>query len=302
MSQDVTITPYAEEQLLPLFELFSSYFSTDDRLLTPAYSRWLYAGNPFGLARMVRVEEGGRWVAFMGMIPVELANRDERLRSWYVVNVLVHPQFHGKHLFGRMIKSAMALVDAEGSALMGHPNDMALKSWKRAQMHFHEPLRPGLAWPVCWLDGLKARRVEVSAPLKVLASMLTGIVAQSDGLRVAVTPEYLDWRYLRHPANAYVMQLLQHGGEAVGVQVSKRLKPGTHLLIDQFVLPEHRAAATRHLPRLTLCFWPESVFVGRQGMAIPLPLKKRIPVFLTHTGQPVDGPGVTEIGLSASDF
>ena len=96
MSYEVVIEDYSDGHLGNLFDLFRTYFQPDDRLLTEAYSRWLYADNPFGLARMVKVTEGGRWAGFMAMIPVELARKGVSLRAYYVVNVLRLPEASGK--------------------------------------------------------------------------------------------------------------------------------------------------------------------------------------------------------------
>ena len=298
----MSIENYADKHLEPLFELFASYFRADDRLLTATYTRWLYAENPFGPAFMARVTEGTRWVGFMAMIPVELARCGERLRAYYVVNVLVHPQFHGKHLFGRMITAAKALVTAEGAALMGHPNDMALKSWQRARMHFHEPLRPSLALPVLWRRGVSASTVKEVGQLDASASVLADVAAQSQRWCVAATPAYLGWRYLRHPSNTYVVQVLAARGVPAGVQITKRVRPGVRLMVDQFIQPQQTRAAIGLLPPLTLCFWPESLTRENVGAVLPLPWKKRIPFFLTRSGDPEESAGVTRLGLSASDF
>ena len=302
MSLEVSIDNYADHQHEPLFELFASYFQADDRLLTSTYTQWLYAENPFGPARMVKVTEGARWVGFMAMIPVELSRRGQRLRAYYVVNVLVHPQFHGKHLFGRMITAAEALVTAEGAALMGHPNDMALKSWQRAHMHFHEPLRPSLALPVPLGRGVSASTVKELGQLDASAAVLADIASQSQSWCVAATPGYLDWRYLRHPSSTYGVQVLEASGAPAGVQITKRVRPGVRLLVDQFVQTQQTRGAIGLLPRLTLCFWPESLTREHAGAVLSLPWNKRIPFFLTRSPEPAESASVARLGLSASDF
>ena len=302
MSLEVSIENYTDKDLEQMFELFASYFQADDRLLTSAYTRWLYAENPFGPALMVRVTKGERWVGFMAMIPVELARCGKRLRTYYVVNVLVHPQYHGKHLFGRMITAAKALVTAEGAALMGHPNDMALKSWQRARMHFHEPLRPSLALPVPWGRDVSASTIREVGQLDASNSVLANIASQSQSWCVAATPKYLDWRYLRHPSNTYRVQLLAAHGAPVGVQITKRVRPGVRLLVDQFVQAHQTRGAIGLLPPLTLCFWPEPLTRANFGAVLPLPWKKRIPFFLTRSPDPEESASVARLGLSASDF
>lgn len=304
MSLEITIDSYADEQQVPLFELFGSYFPPHDRLLTATYTRWLYAANPFGLARMVKVVEGERWVGFMALVPVDLGQGGERLRAYYVVNVLVHPAFYGKHLFGRMITAAKALVDAEGAALMGHPNDMALKSWQRARMHFHEPLRPSLVWPLPWLPGLSAHTVEEASPgtFQACTAALAQTTAQATGWRVTATPDYLAWRYLGHPSHGYTVQLVENHGVPIGVQVSKRVRPGIRLLLDQFVPTDHARRALHLLPAFTLCFLPDSATKEMRHAVWALPWKKRLPFFFTLGSAPATASGVARIGLSASDF
>lgn len=298
----MVIQEYEDVQFDPLFKLFKSYFQPDDRLLTEHYTRWLYAENPFGLARMVQVREGDRWVGFMAMIPVELVKQGAHLRGYYVVNVLVHPQHLGKHLFGRMISAAKKYAEAENAVLIGHPNDMALKSWQRARMQFHEPLRPSLAIPKPWRIGLAVHREKSLSQLATATHVLADAVGNAKVWRVAATPEYLDWRYLRHPTNAYAVQSLQRAGELVGIQITKWVRLGVGLLVDQFVQPQHVNTATGKLPLLTICFLPDSVTRERSGSVWVLPWKKRIPFFMTHTPQGVESASAASLGLSPSDF
>ena len=201
-----------------------------------------------------------------------------------------------------MITAAKALVTAEGAALMGHPNDMALKSWQRARMHFQEPLRPSLALPVPWGSGVSASTVKELGQLDASSSMLADIASQSQGWCVAAKPEYLDWRYLRHPSNKYDVQLLAARGSPVGVQITKRVQLGARLLVDQFVQAQQTRAAIGLLPPLTICFWPESLTRENVGAVLLLPWKKRIPFFLTRSPDPEESATVARLGLSASDF
>ncbi len=302
MSYEVAIEDYSDGHLGNLFDLFRTYFQPGDRLLTEAYSRWLYADNPFGLARMVKVTEGGRWAGFMAMIPVELARKGVSLRAYYVVNVLVDPKHQGKNLFSKMISAAKQAMAEEDFALMGHPNDMALKMWQRGRMHFHESLRPSLVLPRLWGGGLKVSQVRSPRELPAIFPALTELAKASDRWAVVVTAEYLDWRFLRHPNNVYRMQRIDAHGVPVGVQVCKRVRPGVHLLIDQFMPTELGARAISRLPLATVCFRPESVTNGLGSAVLALPWKKRIPFFLTRRHEPELSLSVAGLGLAASDF
>lgn len=302
MMHDAVIEPFTENDLGPLRDLFGSHFPAGNRLLAPEYSRWLYGENPFGNAQMVKVLEGSRLVGFMAMIPVTLTRLGEVLSAYYVVNVLVHPDYHGKHLFSRMIKAAMACVEKEQAALLGHPNKMALIFWQRARMHFHEALRPSLALPRPWELNTRARNIASPAELEPLRDPLGALLCQSSFWRVAATPEYLTWRFLTHPTNKYHLQTVERHGEVIGIQVSKRVKPGVSMLIDQFLPEEAQKAGTGKLPACTVCLLPESATIQVSSGKLAIPLKKRIPFFMTRPAAPVDASAVALIGLSPSDF
>jgi GNAT superfamily N-acetyltransferase len=302
MSYDVAIADFDVSQLADLKALFASYFPPGDRLLTDAYSHWLYAGSPFGRALMVTVTEDGSWVGFMAMIPVELVKHDARMRAYYVVNVLVHPKHHGKNLFGRMITAAKERVTAENSALMGHPNDMALKSWQRAKMHFHQALIPSVRVPTLWPLHMKVRGVQSKDDLVALGPVMTQLVTTSPRWNVSVSAELLAWRYLQHPTNRYRVQLIEVDGAAVGVQISKRMRPGLYALTDQFVADEHADAATALLPWFAVVLRSESVTNSQRGLAFRLPVKKQLPFFCTHLGEKMNTDDLTGLGLTASDF
>lgn len=302
MSLEISIENYADDQLGPLLELFGSYFQSGDRLLTVGYTRWLYAENPFGLARMVKVTEGDRWVGFMAMIPVELARCGERLRAFYVVNVLVHPDFLGKHLFGRMITAAKKLVTDEGAVLMGHPNDMALKSWQRARMHFHDVLKPSLVTPRLRTRGMCAFDVHDIKQLQTALPLLSAQAAAAQRWALAVNSDYINWRYLCHPTNTYRIKFLEVSGIPAGFLVTKKVRPGISLLVDQFTLERYAVDALGCLPWFTVSFRPRSSMLEFAGSLWQLPFKKQLPFFCTYYQQPFAASDVMNLGLSASDF
>lgn len=300
MSIEVSIDNFDMSQFDHLAALFGSYFEPNDKLLTRGYTEWLYARNPLGPAKMVKAVEGGRWIGFMAMIPVHLIRRDANLIAYYVVNVLVHPQYQGKHIFGRLITAAKELVKVENAALMGHPNDMALKQWQRSRMNFHEALKPSLVVPKLFSKGVNARDVQDA---KQLNSVLPALQAQqADRWNIAVTHEYINWRYLECPANTYRLQLIEVDGVPAGFVVSKKVRIGISLLVDQFMLDQYMSDGLGRLPWFTVSFKPESLTRELSKSLWPLPFKKQIPFFFTHYQQSFSGRDMMNLGLSASDF
>jgi GNAT superfamily N-acetyltransferase len=301
VSYEIAVERYDPAQLQRLFALFRTYFSAGDRLLSSEYSNWLYGRNPFGRTRMVWVTQADRWAAFMALIPIVLERATARLSAYYVVNVLVDPQHQGKHLFARMITAAKASIASESCALVGHPNGQAIKTWQRARMHFQEELRPALALPRIRSHGWKARRVRSGAELDVLGNLLEQHASVRLHWKVAASPEYIRWRYLQHPTSKYKVDFLERAGALAGVQVSREMRKGIHLLIDQFVRDEDLSAATRMLPLPTLCFVPQSAWDEMGSSLVHVPWKKTIPYFFTSDPKVTSGE-MRHFNLSASDF
>lgn len=283
--------------------LFASYFQADDKLLSPAYTSWLYVDNPFGAAQVAIVEEGGQWVGFMAMVPIELARgQGERLRVYYVVNVLVHPAHHGKNLFGRMIEAAKPFAAERGAAIMGHPNDMAIKSWVRNQMQFRQPLLPRLVWPRVWAGSMRQRALHDDAALAGLDGWLNSLPGQGRDWRVAVSARYLQWRYFRHPTNRYRVQLVTRGEQPQAVLVTRQIKRGANLLIDAFATEAALDGALASLPWLTVAFRADAHAEAHRSAWWRLPIKKQMPMFVTLAGAPGADSDFAMLGLSASDF
>jgi GNAT superfamily N-acetyltransferase len=302
MSLDISIEEFDIGHCAHLSELFGSYFKPDDKLLDSAYTNWLYGQNPFGLSRMVIASDAGRWVGFMAMVPVYLVKQGAQVMAYYVVNVLVHPDFHGKHVFSRMITAAKELAQKQNAVLMGHPNDMAIKFWQRSKMHFAEPLKAGLVIPRLRPRGAKVVEVKRIDQLLSVWPALKAQIYDADHWCLAATGDYVAWRYLAHPVNQYRIQRVDIAGSSVGFMVTKKVRPGVSLLVDQFVVESHSSAALACAPWLTLSFRPQAVLRELFGAIWALPIKKQVPFFFTKFDQPANASDAMYFGLSASDF
>ena len=299
MTYEVAISPYETSHVQSIRTLFASYFEEGDRLLTERYSEWLYSESPFGRALIVTVTEAGAWVGFMAMVPVTLVKHGARLPGYYVVNVLVHPSHHGKNLFGRMIDKASERVSQENAALLGHPNDLAIKSWQRCGMHFHEPLVPTIEMPFVRARGVRVSDIQTAAELAPLIPSLQGL---SDRWTVEPSAHLIEWRYLRHPTNSYRVQRIDVDGAPAGIQVSKRYRRGVHLLVEQMVDDRFALAASARLPLVTFGLRTASASQRMSPSARPIPRAKQLPFFCTHHQSRLDSAELGTLGLTASDF
>jgi hypothetical protein len=302
MSSVVTIGEYDTSSFDKLVDLFASYFPIGDKLLSREYTEWLYLKNPCGSAKVVIVDDDGRWSAFMAMIPVNLVSNGEPLLGYYVVNVIVHPEHQGRFLFGKMASEAKKYVVENNAVLMGHPNFLAIKTWQRAKMVFQPELRPYLFVPG-WI-GFHYTVDEINSANQLAEVFPVGspYAGQTNSVTQVVDRDYIQWRYLDHPVNKYRVQLLRHRGQPCGLMISRRIKFVFSLLLDIFVPPEHVAAGVRALPWGTVAFMPESSsgFVARSAWA--LPIEKRIPFFFSHNGGADFSGKSIDINLSTSDF
>ncbi len=281
--------------------LFASYFEPGNKLLTSEYIEWLYGRNPFGRARMVVASEGSTWVGFMAMIPANLIKHSGSLKVYYVVNVLVHPDHHGKNIFGRMIVAAKDLVAKEGAALMGHPNEMAIKSWRRAEMRFQPPLLPSLVLPWRSSDA-QAVRIDRSNQLESCCARVKAQAELSKYWSLDISGDYVSWRYLKHPVNRYRLSRVDVNGAPVGLVVSRRMKFGIHLVLDYFFIDGHERTILSACPMVSVAFQAREPSAALKLPKVALPLKKQMPFFFTHYGSDVNGADLGQIGLSLSDF
>lgn len=297
----VNIETFATYHLNKLFPLLKTYFKDNDKLVTEKYSNWLYRDNPFGQAQMVYVSLNGHWVAFMALIPVVLRRKEIEILAYYAVNALVDPKYQGQNLFSKMISETKTFVSKNNYALIGHPNKSALNMWKRARMHFQDSLRPFLAIPYINSGGTSAQRIGMEFATKVECENYLAHDLTSNDWKILVSSKYIIWRYLTHPNHRYIVQALELNGAPIGMQITRCIKPGIHLLMDQFVSVRHLQAANSQLPLITICFHVNKLVNSKNTGLFHLPLEKMLPYFFTYEPL-VAHEDVLHLNLSASDF
>ena len=302
MTSIVPVSDYRKENFGKLVELFSCHFQAGDKLLSQEYTEWLYLRNPHGTAKIVVVDDDGRWTGFMAMIPIRLISDGEQVVCYYVVNVLVHPEHQGKFLFGKMVAEAKRYIAVGNSVICGHPNALAIKTWRRSKMSFMPELRPYIFLP--WLNrgGYTAHEVRSGSQLNELTAISTPYANQENSVSQLVDRDYVQWRFFDHPHIQYRIQLLRHMGQPVGLVISRHIKLQISLLIDIFVPSVHLRAGIRVLPVGTVAFMSESSDGLPPCTALAFPGKKRIPFFFSYEGGPDFTGKRVSIGLSASDF
>jgi GNAT superfamily N-acetyltransferase len=303
MSINCSIKTFEIGQLTPLLNLFSEHFEPHDKVLSKTYSEWLYLNNPFGPAKIVTAteKEDGRWLGFLAMVPVCLARRDEVRTGYFVVNVLVQREQRGKNIFAMMIEKAMEYVKTERAILMGHPNSMAYGAWQRAAMRFQPPLKSYFVIPkiIQWTTAI--HKVGKVSGLEPFINVLNEQGRKSPEWQVALSADYLEWRYLRHPTNDYCLRAINVKKDPVGFIVAKKINASMNMLIDQFTLNGYMEASLGGAPWFTVAFLPEALTRGCRRLW-PVPTRKALSFFCTDYEKPIGGSEVMRLGLSASDF
>ena len=282
--------------------LFLTYFDKSDKALNSNYINWLYGLNIFGKARLVVAYENGEWIGFMALIPISLTKGSDRINAYYVVNVLVHPSHQGKHIFNRMITSAKALIKAEDSALLGHPNKNAIIMWRRAKMDFQSTLLPYFISPLQIFHKFKLKKVTHHEELADVCELLQSQSRASSRWNVDISTAYFAWRYLEHPVAKYNVMRLELKGKPIGIFVYKKIIFGLNMVVDRFILEEFAQSSFGAFPMWTVCFIPKSVAATLSGRLWPMPTKKIIPFFFTKDKDSVNAVDSEFLGLSASDF
>jgi hypothetical protein len=285
-------------QFEAMSELLLKEFGPNDRLLSPVYTSWLYENNPYGRAKIVTATNGKNWVGFMALIPVALMSRFQVRAAYYVVNVLVDPLERGKNVFGSMIQIAQSHVRSEGAILMGHPNAAAIGAWRRAGMRFLSPLAAHIIAPLPSLGKVRTRPLKRNE-LGELVNLIDKDLRVRGDMNVILTEDYVDWRFFRHPTNAYQLRTVIIDGEPAGFWVVRKLRTGMHLLVDLFVTETHAAAALASCPILTFAF------TGAEAAGCPLwrsPIRKELPFFCTDDRSALGTLDGTRLGLTTSDL
>lgn len=271
--------------------------------MSQAYIDWLYLDNPNGLAQVVIASQEDQWVGFLALVPVALRRGQDRKPAFYVVNVLVHPEYQGKHIFSRMIGVAKSYAKDQAAFLMGHPNKAALPMWKRARMQFHQSLRPTAISPgLPFVSGVTVRIESIEELVRL------GVDRESEGFyseeyfQVEVSSQYVNWRYLKHPFTSYQVRAGTSKGRLTRLAITKRVRPMAHLLVDYFA-PQVKATGGKPvLPWFTVAFGTEAARNRRSLGEMSIPVKKEIPFFCTDGTAELDSHALALLGLSASDF
>lgn len=132
---DITLTPSSVNHLEKYIELYRNCFP-DALHLGSDYLSWLYYKNPIGQAIGADAWHGDNIVGQVIAIPGKYSLHSENIQGLLAVNVVVHPEFQGRHLF-KKLGLCMCEYGAQAGYkfVIGIANRAATPGWVR-QMGF----------------------------------------------------------------------------------------------------------------------------------------------------------------------
>ena len=298
---DLRIEAVTPRLIKPMIDFGSIHYPPGNPNLDGLYLSWLCLENPAGPAQAVIIEVERRIVGLALLIPIELRFDGKEQLSYFVVNVLTHPEHRKRRLFSHIIDAAKHFCGANGSWLMGHPNQAALAGWKRKEMTFRAPL-VGMLGGLGFGFGQRFEVLDTEAKMKATWPAVEGSIDGDPAeVRIKRSVEFMRWRFLTRPERRYcVAAHFGSNGVVAGFSVTRRFRAGVHLVVDHGVNKEVASAIALRRPSLTMVPANRMAALSAETGSHSLPFKKEIPFFATcFDNRDAD---FSRITLAASDF
>ena len=269
------------------------HYPPGDPYTSVAYRQWLYLDNPVGTALAVLIRQRRTLIGQAALVPLHLRIPGGQIqKGYFVVDVLTHPEFRNLRLFSLIIDAAMDHVRGEGSLLLGHPNQAALRGWQRKEMTFQPPLRPHVLRPALAWQRWLTKEADIMA---IWPDVERRIGTANGDPEIVRSIDYMRWRFLRRPDKPYTVAAgVASDGAPFAFSVTVPWRHGLALLVDHWC--DGRQAIRTGRPTLAL------LPAGQQSVAnaIRLPVAKEVPYFVTDPTSARLPFG--RLTLAASDF
>ncbi len=204
----------------------------------PVYWSWKHERNPFGPSAILVAEADGRLVGLRVFLRWRWAAGGRQVDAVRAVDTATHPEWQGRGIFSRLTLALVEQMTQEGVALVFNtPNQksgpgylkMGWSAVGRMAM-WVRPMRP-LRLVGAWLRPERAAKsdhpgrgaaADFASPGALLdqagaADLLARSVGVDRRLVTALTPAYLQWRYVDVPAFEYHAAWTFRGGEGAAV-------------------------------------------------------------------------------------
>lgn len=298
---ELSIEAVTQELLQPMLEFGAVHYAAGNPNLDVAYLHWLCLENPAGSAQAVVIKDQGKLVGLALLVPLILSVDDRAQLSYFVVNVLTHPDYRNRRLFSQIIDAAKGFCRGRSEWLMGHPNHAAIPGWKRKEMTFRAPLvarAAGLGFGLGWRTTCLDTEQELQKEWPAMADALM-LGAGEVGIERSI--DFMRWRFLARPDRTYRVAMSRgRDGRLAGFFVTRRFKRGLRLLVDHGIAAKGSGALSIDGPCLTMVPADRVADIGAETRSVRIPVRKEMPFFASCFGG--EFADFARITLAASDF
>jgi GNAT superfamily N-acetyltransferase len=241
---DLVIRPAGPSDRPAILELVKRSLGEGQIPRDPGFWSWKHERNPFGPSAVLVAEADGRLVGLRVFLRWRWAAGGRQVNAVRAVDTATHPEWQGRGIFSRLTLALVEQMTQEGVALVFNtPNQksgpgylkMGWSAVGRMAMWIR-PMQPRRLVGA-WLhpsraaeDQTRARGAAVEgfpSPRALLdqpgaSDLLARSVGSDKRLITALTPAYLQWRYVDVPGFEYRATWAFEGGE--GAAVVFRLK------------------------------------------------------------------------------
>ena len=212
MTDTVTIRPYQSEDLEPVLDLLRVALGETPHLRrTQAVFAWKHLDNPFGPSLMLIAEAAGTVAGFRAFMRWELTTPGgQTVKCVRAVDTATHPEYQRRGIFRRLTLDAIEVARADGVELVFNtPNRRSGAGY--STMGWTEVGGIGvLVRPSRRMLSRHRAPANASDPADFIeqpkpVTDLDPPQRAALGLRTPRRPEYLDWRFRRHPTARYLM-------------------------------------------------------------------------------------------------
>jgi len=211
------------------------------RLQRAEYYQWKYFP-PAGPAWLAAARSQRTMIAMVAAVPFAVGEGGST--AWQICDIATDPQFRSRGLFARCLA---ALGEAVGNDRMFcFPNRQSRSGLARAGYAVRTVLRIQ-AQPL----GPAGRRLEAARAMSASLAVCETAFRVDPGrhFHVRRSPDFLDWRYGRHPLNRYVALHTEEGGAESCVIVRHLLNGRAALVVETWSGSEDAMGAAREAAR-----------------------------------------------------
>lgn len=240
--------------------------------------RWKHVDNPFGRSITLVAVEDGRIVGLRAFMRWDLSTSSgETLRCVRAVDTATHPEYQRRGIFRRLTEECVEVATADGiDMVFNTPNEKSKPGYLKMGWQEVGPIGALVRPSIHMLSKNPGQSLEperyLRRPRPFGGQSLTD--RQPRGLRTARRPDYLEWRFARHPSARYFVAEGENGSAVLRPNV-RRGRPEL-VIADVFGNAGDGIATATHSARAAyLATWfskgsPERASALRHGF-VPVP-------------------------------